>query len=192
MAGPGWLENVRAANFHGPRQTLAIAALPGPAPKQGKALVCIRRAAISGSDLLTLAGRRSAPVNCATVTVVAVLRRAPLQAGEAALVMGAGLLSLEAAMWLKQAGWGPAHVVDVDAQRARRALAYGADALRLPARAGLALDFKGAPEAMEAELNALRPGGVLPRAGALCPSRFLALAAEDVMRRMLRMEGIHN
>jgi alcohol dehydrogenase len=106
--------------------------------------------------------------------------------------MGAGLLSLEAAMWLKQAGWGPAHVVDVDAQRARRALAYGADALRLPARAGLALDFKGAPEAMEAALNAVRPGGVLPRAGALCPSRFLALAAEDVMRRMLRMEGIHN
>ncbi len=272
---------MRAAIFHGPGQTLAIADLPDPTPKQGEALVRIRCATICGSDLHTLAGRRTAPApsilghemvgdlltpyqgipagtrvtwsmvwscgscfycsrrlrpkcerlrkfghgelggglaelcllpagtavypvppglpdavaapaNCATATVVAVMRRAPLQAGEAALVMGAGLLGLEAAMWLKQAGWGPVHVVDVDEQRAQRALAYGADALDLPARAGLALDFTGAPEAMEAALSALRPGGVLLLAGAVFPSRVLAVAAEDVVRRMLRIEGIHN
>lgn len=272
---------MRAAIFHGPGQPLEVAQVPDPSPAPGEALVSIRCATLCGSDLHTLAGRRSAPApsilghemvgelltpyaglqagtrvtwsmvwscggcfycsrqlrpkcerlrkfghgdlgggfaeqcllpagtavyavpdkvpdavaapaNCATATVAAVMRRAPAQAGEAAVIMGAGMLGLQAAMWLKTAGWGPVHVVDVDAERARRALAYGADALNIPARAGLALDFTGSPEAMETAMALLRPGGVLLLAGAVFPARPLAVAAEDVVRRMLRIEGIHN
>lgn len=41
-------------------------------------------------------------------------------------------------------------------------------------------------------MTSLRPGGVLLLAGAVFPSRPLAIPAEDVVRRMLRIEGIHN
>lgn len=144
----------------------------------------------------------AAPANCATATAAAVVRRAGDLAGRNVLVMGAGMLGLTACAMASAAG--AAHVIAVERDERRRALAerFGAT-LALPAGEGVmaatagrgvdvALEFAGTPEACEAAIGLLRAGGHLVMAGAVFPSRPLALGAEDFVRRQLRMTGVYN
>jgi threonine dehydrogenase-like Zn-dependent dehydrogenase len=110
------------------------------------------------------------------------------------------------ARWL-----GAAEVLAIDTDESRRAIAprFGASRVldgRLPpeelkrqvreATAGrgadVLLEFTGNSDAMEAGFELLRFGGRYLLAGATFPSRPLALPGEQIVRRMLRLEGVYN
>lgn len=150
------------------------------------------------------------PANCATATVAATLRAAGEVRGGAVLVQGAGMLGLTAAAMARSHGAREVIVVDPDANRLERAARFGATHtihLRLDhaqtltdvvadATAGhgvdAALELSGDPAAVEAGLPLLRIGGHYVWVGAVFPGRAVALPAEQVVRRLLRIEGVHN
>ena len=103
---------------------------------------------------------------------------------------------------------GAASVIAVDKNRTRLALAnqFGATLTlggEAPVREAVmavtdgrgvdtVLEFAGVPEAIETAVPLLRSGGHLVMAGAVFPSRELALPAEQIVRRMLRLTGVYN
>ncbi len=148
----------------------------------------------------------AAPANCATATVAAVMRHAGEVAGQNVVVLGAGMLGLTACAMLRTAGAAQVIAVDRDPARASLASQFGATQAHvaddsfttaLMAATGghgadMVLDFAGTPEAGEAAFGLLRSGGHLVMAGAVFPSRPLALSGEQMVRRMLRLTGVYN
>mgnify|MGYP002621665990 FL=1 len=155
------------------------------------------------------------PANCATATVAAALRVAGGCRDEVVLVQGAGMLGLTAAAMARAAGARETIVCDPDRGRLSRVADFGATravaldnpgdrtavdtALRSAIDAStdgrgvdLALELSGAPEAVEAAVPRLRIGGRYVLVGAVFPTRDVALSAEQVVRRLLRIEGVHN
>jgi len=147
--------------------------------------------------------------NCATATVAGALRVGGFQPGESVLILGAGMLGLNAAAMARAAGAGEVIVADVAADRLATARRFGAgqvlpfagDGAELVAAvcdgtskrgADLAIDVSGAPAAMEASLAAVRTGGRVVFVGAVAPTRPLAVNAESVVRRLLTIRGLHN
>jgi threonine dehydrogenase-like Zn-dependent dehydrogenase len=125
------------------------------------------------------------------------------------VVIGAGMLGLTACAMASVHGAAHILVVETDPARATLALSFGAGlalsgndsagelrervlALTEGRGAGIALDFSGSPEAMETAWQLLRPGGHLVLAGATFPARPVAIPAEQVVRRMLRITGVYN
>ncbi len=149
------------------------------------------------------------PANCATATIAAALRVGGDLRGGAVLIQGAGMLGLTAAAMAHTGGAREIIVCDPDSQRLPWAERFGATRL-VHLRAGcdelsqvvqqatdgrgvdLALELSGSPEAMEAGLRLLRIGGRYVLVGAVFPTRDVALPAEQVVRRLLRIEGLHN
>jgi len=151
----------------------------------------------------------AAPANCATATVAAALRYAHLRGGESVLVQGAGMLGLTACAMASRAGASAVMVGDVDAKRLERAARFGAtdtvllaessDALEQTVReqtAGrgvdVAFELSGSPAAIETGLGLLRTGGVYIWVGSVMPTRAISLSPETIVRRMLRIHGVHN
>jgi alcohol dehydrogenase len=149
------------------------------------------------------------PANCATATVAAALRVAGNCQHQSILIQGAGMLGLTAAAMAGAARAREIIVCDPDPQRLRAATRFAATRLVDPrggaeelaeavrqATSGrgvdVAIELSGAPEAMEAGLRCLRIGGAYVLVGAVYPTRDVALPAEQVVRRLLRIEGIHN
>jgi alcohol dehydrogenase len=149
------------------------------------------------------------PANCATATVAAALRAAGECRDSAVLIQGAGMLGLTAAAMSRRRGAREVIVADPDATRFERADRFGAtrtvhlrgDSSELTdvvaaATAGrgvdAALGLSGNPAAVEAGLPLLRTGGHYVLVGAVFPNRDVALPAELVVRRLLRIEGVHN
>ena len=56
----------------------------------------------------------------------------------------------------------------------------------------VALDFSGVPETMETMLAALGIGGVAVLVGATFPQRALAISAEQLIRNVHTIRGLHN
>lgn len=149
------------------------------------------------------------PANCATATVVAALRVAGGCQGEVVLIQGAGMLGLTAAALCSRSGAETILISDVNPRRLDKATQFGAtdpvvvdhgtENLRelIARRTGgrgvdLVLELSGNPDATEFSLTQLRIGGRLVLVGAVFPSRPLAIAADQVVRRLLRIEGLHN
>jgi len=140
------------------------------------------------------------PANCATATVAAALRVAEGCAGKSVVIIGAGMLGLTATAMARYQGAKHVFVSDINQQRAEFALKFGATrtglaelALLTEGRgADLIFDMSGSPEAMENALANLRIGGRLILVGAVFPSRAMSIHAEQIVRRMLRIEGLHN
>ena len=147
--------------------------------------------------------------NCATATVAAVLRHAELEKGEAVVVHGAGMLGLTACAMAAEAGASRVIVIEPDTQRRERALEFGAGtaidsalphaeiAARVKALSGgrgadAGLEFAGVPESVELGIGLLRPGGRFVMAGSVFPGREVQLSAEQLVRRMIRISGVHN
>ena len=151
----------------------------------------------------------ASPANCATSTVAAVVRYAGSLAGANVVVYGAGMLGLTACAMARQHGAAQVIAVETDPRRWELARRFGADQV-LDGRAGQAelagavkeltagrgaefvLEFTGVPEAMEAGFELLRFGGRFVMAGATFPSRPIALDAEQIVRRMIRLQGVYN
>jgi alcohol dehydrogenase len=147
----------------------------------------------------------AAPANCAAATVAAVLRQAGSVRGATVLIAGTGMLGATACAMAHAEGASLVLATDRIARRAEMATRFGAQAIDpsdslaariLQATGGrgldLILEFAGAPEAVEASLPLLRPGGHLLLAGAVFPTRPVALPAETIVRRMLHISGVYN
>jgi len=151
----------------------------------------------------------ASPANCATATVAAVLRAAGECRDGAVLIQGAGMLGLTAAAMARRRGAREVIVADPDGARLQRAERFGATrTVHLRAESSeltdvvaaatsgrgvdAALELSGDPAAVEAGLPLVRIGGRYALAGAVFPSRDVALPAELVVRRLLRIEGVHN
>jgi alcohol dehydrogenase len=151
----------------------------------------------------------ASPANCATATVAAVVRHAGSLAGANVVVYGAGMLGLTACAMAKQHGASQVIAVETDPRRAELARRFGADQVldggagkvdlvlavkNLTAGRGaeFVLEFTGVPEAMEAGFELLRFGGRFVMAGATFPARPIPLDAEQLVRRMIRMQGVYN
>jgi putative phosphonate catabolism associated alcohol dehydrogenase len=142
----------------------------------------------------------ASPAGCATATVAAALRTAGRCEGQTIVIHGAGMLGLTAAAMAQSRGADNVIVTDLDADRVLQAAAFGATYPSLDGlseltngRGGdIVLDMSGSPDAMESSIDLLRIGGRLILVGAVFPARPLSLQADQVVRKMLRVEGVHN
>jgi alcohol dehydrogenase len=146
----------------------------------------------------------AASSNCATAA--AVMRHAGPVAGRSVLIYGAGMLGLTACAMAREAGAETVIVVEKNEGRRWMASRFGATVAvdageRLYEEvmgategrgADVVLELAGTPEACESAVARLRVGGQLVMAGAVFPTRPMALAAEQVVRRMLRIVGVYN
>ncbi|MEX0678071.1 MAG: zinc-binding dehydrogenase [Pirellulales bacterium] len=156
-----------------------------------------------------LADEVVSPANCATATVTAALRAAGECRDQAVLIQGAGMLGLTAAAMANTKGAREVIVADPDLGRLERAERFGAT-IAVYLRPGaneladvvadatsgrgvdVALELSGEAAAFETGLPLVRSGGRYVLVGAVFPNRAAALPAELVVRRLLRIEGVHN
>jgi len=151
----------------------------------------------------------AAPSNCATATVAAVIRTAGSLTGATVVVLGAGMLGQTACAMAADSGAARVIAIEPDPKRREGALRFGAHTVidsALPAAeiaarvkqlsdgrgADTGLEFAGTPESVELGVDLLRVGGRFVMAGAVFPGRPVQLAAEQIVRRMIRVEGVHN
>ncbi len=150
------------------------------------------------------------PANCATATVCGATRLVeethPIK-NTTILVIGAGMLGLTAAAYLKERG---ANILVVEPNLERRKIAreFGAsecfescqtESLQTKIQeltqhrgADIAFDFSGNTEAITSSLEHLRIGGCLLLAGSVFRSPQIKLNPEVVVRQMLTIRGLHN
>lgn len=145
---------------------------------------------------------------CAGATVAAVIRQCVELKNRCVLVLGGGVLGVIACRMAAKAGAAAVICLEPDADRRQRAVAFGAslavsphqpdtaDQIRRACHGGLgadfALDFSGANSAFEMGLASLRTGGLMVLAGAVFPSGSVAIEPEQIVRRMLTIQGMHN
>jgi putative phosphonate catabolism associated alcohol dehydrogenase len=150
-----------------------------------------------------------APANCATATVAGALRVAGGCRGDVVLIQGAGMLGLTAAALCAERGARRVLITDVEPKRLAWAAQFGAtdpvsvrggiDGLVETVRSAtegrgvdLVLELTGNSQATELGLRQLRIGGRLVLVGAVFPAPPLSISAEYVVRRLIRIEGLHN
>ena len=142
----------------------------------------------------------ASPANCATATVAAAFRVAGSCTGQTVLIHGAGMLGLTAVAMARFQGACHVIVSDPREDRRRQAEQFGADPVTpadLPGLtegrgADLVIDLSGAPEAVEEAVTQVRIGGCVVLVGSVFPTRALSLQADELVRRILRIEGVHN
>ncbi len=149
---------------------------------------------------VSLADAVASPAGCATATVAAALRTAGSCEDKTIVIHGAGMLGLTAAAMASSRGAANVIVTDLDTNRIKQAAAFGATESSLDSLnqltnsrgADIVLDMSGSPDAMESSIDLLRIGGCLILVGAVFPARPLSLQADQLVRKMLRVEGVHN
>jgi putative phosphonate catabolism associated alcohol dehydrogenase len=140
----------------------------------------------------------AATVNCAVATVAAALRLAGDLAGRNVAVSGAGMLGIFACAISKAAGASQIVAVDTAPSRLETALQFGADRTMLADSEeahddiDIVFEFSGAPQAMEATLDWLAIGGTAVWIGAVSPQRKVRLDAEQIVRHLRTIKGLHN
>jgi len=142
----------------------------------------------------------ASPANCATATVAAAFRVAGPCSGQTVVIHGAGMLGLTAAAMARCMGARHVIVSEPQEDRRRRAEQFGVDpatpadlsGLTEGRGADLVMDLSGAPEAIEEALGQVRIGGCVVLVGSVFPTRALSVQADELVRRLLRIEGVHN
>ncbi len=148
------------------------------------------------------------PVNCATATVAAALRVAGAVEDKSVVIHGGGMLGLTMAAMTRAEGAASVLVTNPDQQRCQLAMRFGAsDALDAndPVSiqraihqttqgrgADVIFEMSGASSAAESSVDLLRIGGCLILVGSVFPSPAISVLPERIVRRMIRIEGIHN
>lgn len=148
------------------------------------------------------------PANCATATVAGALRHAGDVNGATVVIMGAGMLGLTASAMAKEAG-AKIILVDRDPQRLEQGRDFGASTLIQVPQVGTSLrdqvlvgtegrgadvvfEMTGASDVVQEGIQLLRTGGQLVLVGSVFPSEPINLYPEELVRRMLRIQGVHN
>jgi len=149
------------------------------------------------------------PANCATATVAAAMRVSGECAGNCVIIHGGGMLGLTAAAMTRSQGAAAVIVTDIAEPRLARAEGFGAtnaisvaegtehlndviDQLTNKRGADLVFEMSGSTTAIEESVGQLRIGGRLVLVGSVFPSRAVRLAPEQLVRKMLRIDGVHN
>lgn len=135
----------------------------------------------------------AAIANCAVATVVEAARFLPAEP-QRVLVQGAGLLGLILTAYLREQGVDTVYVTDFNPARRERAAQFGGmpaepDSIR---DVDAAFELAGAAAAFPDGLRALRTGGHYILAGLVHRESRVELLAVDVIRRQLRLQGVHN
>jgi len=148
-------------------------------------------------------------INCSVATVAGSLRLAGHVKDRNVLIAGAGMLGIIACAMTRGAGARHVIAVDIDDARLVTARQFGGDLTVKLASPGLplkeqvaallpgesvmvALDYSGVPETMEALLAALGIGGTVVFVGAVSPQRSLQINAEQLVRNVHTIKGLHN
>ena len=150
------------------------------------------------------------PANCATATVCGatrLVRETHAIKNATIVVIGAGMLGLTAAAYLKEQG---ANVLVIERSQERCMIAkdFGAaecfeschlDAFRIKTQEStenrgidVVLDFSGNTDAIASSIEHMRVGGCLLLAGSVFRSPDLNINPEAVVRQMLTIRGLHN
>jgi len=145
------------------------------------------------------------PASCATATIVAALEAAGNLQARTVCVLGAGLLGLTACAMARTLGAREVICVDVNAERAARALGFGSTQAiapdQMPAKITAAtegqgvdvvVELSGAPQAFEAAWPLVCTGGTIVLVGSVFPSAPIPVHLEQVVRRHLSIRGVHN
>ncbi|MHC4997175.1 MAG: zinc-binding dehydrogenase, partial [Planctomycetota bacterium] len=148
-----------------------------------------------------LSFEQAAMIEPVSVAVHAV-NRTPLELGDKALVIGAGMIGLLCIQALRAAGCGSIYVVDIDNTRIQRALDLGADegfnAKERRVRdsvldrtgghgCDVALEAVGATETITTAIESLRKGGALTLVGNITPQ--IELPLQEVVTREITLNG---
>jgi alcohol dehydrogenase len=167
---------------------------------------------VTGTTLIRvpdgLDNRVVAPASCATATVAAACRVGDVGNGDTVLVLGAGMLGLTAVAMARQLGAREVVAVDLEPTRLASAEEFGAtrtvladdpQELQRVLRSvstqdgvDVVLELSGSPQACELGLAQLRTGGTLVLVGTVFPTNPIKIDPETVVRRCLRIEGLHN
>ncbi len=156
-----------------------------------------------------LSDRVACPANCATATVAAAVRVAGSCAQKSVVIHGAGMLGLTTAAMAVEQGADSVTVTDLSEQRLVRAREFGAthtvrasndpavlsDSIRSITNgrgADVVFEMSGSPDAVEQSVEVLRVGGQLVLVGAVFPTRAAQLYPEQIIRKLLRIDGVHN
>lgn len=144
------------------------------------------------------------PANCATATVAAAIEASGALSGQVVLIMGAGMLGVTATAWVSRLG-ATTIVCDRDSGRLRIANQFGASHVVSPGElddvleqaasgygADIAIELTGAVESVERLLPLVRVGGKVILVGSVFPSRPVSIVPEQIVRRCLTVQGIHN
>ncbi|WP_339730905.1 zinc-binding dehydrogenase [uncultured Gimesia sp.] len=150
----------------------------------------------------------ASPANCATATVMAAFRLAGEVQNQSVLILGAGMLGVTASAVAHAQGAASVIVADIEPARVKRSLEFGATHTVLAKKeqplhaeiqhltdgrgVDIVFDMTGVPEVMESGLESLAIGGRMILVGAVYPARPIQLSAETMIRKLLRLEGIHN
>lgn len=149
----------------------------------------------------------AAIINCSVATVAGAIRLAGELTGRNVLVSGVGMLGIVAVAMCKVMGAAKVIAVDIQKDRLQLAKKFGADEMMLAddkfaaevkRRFGLAnpchvvLEFSGVKRAMESTLGALGIGGTAIWVGATHPGSAVQIDAEQVIRKLWTIKGIHN
>ena len=155
----------------------------------------------------TLSDAVVAPANCALATIVNVLAELP-QPCRTALVQGGGMLGVYACAILRRRGVEKVFCCDVSQQRLTLLPLFGGIPLRSDPKnwpesvarlrdssgggVDLIIEVAGAANAVSQGMAVLRPGGMYVWAGMVHPDTALTLTGEDVVKKCVRIRGVHN
>lgn len=150
----------------------------------------------------------AATLNCAVATVAGALRHAGTVKGKTVLITGTGLLGMVCAAMCKDAGAEKIIAADISPQRLQQSLAFGVEETclmtpgsgaenesalsSLDSEIDIVFDMSGSPEAMEEGVAVLGIGGVAVWVGAVFRQRKVMLDAEQIIRRLITVKGLHN
>lgn len=157
----------------------------------------------------SLSDHVACPANCATATVAAAMRYASGCAGKSLLIHGAGMLGLTAAAMAATQGADSVIITDLSEQRLARANTFGAthtvdvsketstlnkivDDVTDGRGVDIVFEMSGAPSAIEQSIDLLRIGGQLVLVGSVFTTRSAQLFPEQIVRKLLRIDGLHN
>lgn len=148
----------------------------------------------------------AAIINCSVATIAGAIRLAGPLRGNSVLVSGTGMLGVVAVAMSKSEGASKVIALDVRADRLLQAKAFGADEVmlvdetftaQLSARYqdnpyDIILECSGVKSAMETTLMALGIGGTAVWVGATHPGSKVQIDAEQVIRKLWTIRGLHN
>lgn len=147
----------------------------------------------------------AAPANCAVSTVAAAMRLAGPLEGSTVTVLGCGVLGMNAVAMARFLGAQTVIACDLSPERSSISNRFGASHFATPDTllevtreltngrgTDVSLEFSGAATAVADALRCTRTGGTAIIAGTTTPGADLKLDANDLVRRMLTIHGLHN
>jgi alcohol dehydrogenase len=158
-------------------------------------------------DVLTDA--EAAPLNCGVATMVAVTEAANIRLGSTVVIQGLGLLGLYGAAIAKSRGARCVIGLDINPSRREGSTRFGVDlaldpsgdlrellqrirAHSRPVGPDAVIEVCGVADVIPLGLEMIRTGGTYVLAGLVSPNAHVTLDANQILRKMVTLKGVHN